>query len=48
MKPHTLYVQVWGKVNPMVKAISEARERGDNPMDIPLTAGLREGKAGTG
>jgi len=48
MKAHTLYCQLWGKVNPMVKAVSEARKRGDNPMDVPLTAGLREGKAGAG
>ncbi|TVY40897.1 hypothetical protein LSUB1_G002345 [Lachnellula subtilissima] len=43
MKSHTLYAHVWGKVKPMTKAISKARERGDNPMDIPLTVGLQEG-----
>jgi hypothetical protein len=44
MKRHTLYCHIWDKINPMAKAVSEARKRGDNPMDIPLTAALREGK----
>ncbi|TVY90619.1 hypothetical protein LAWI1_G001154 [Lachnellula willkommii] len=48
MKSHTLYSHVWGKVKPMAKAISEARERGVNPMDIPLTAGLQAKGAGKG
>jgi len=45
MKRHTLYCHIWDKINPMAKAISEARERGENPFDVPLTAALRDGKA---
>jgi hypothetical protein len=48
MKRHTLYCHMWDKINPMVKAVSGARSRGDNPLDVPLTAALREGKPDKG
>lgn len=44
MKTNTLWAHLHRKVQPMVDSITEARARGDDPLAISLTEGLRDGK----